>query len=590
MSSVLPNLKKRERPASAQVRSSVEFSRPTVTRPQSATGRRDTVAGGRGSVQHGAGKLGGGVAGAAAKDSRPSQLGARPTGGILGNFGIYSDSQKPPSQMSGAGKAKYLTEQLQSAKKDTHLTKQKHMKLAARQKQMERQVQRREKALFEVTKANRNNVPVPVNLLEHLSQANTNAIPLYKRKRQELEDVLREKDSKIAELKKEPLFTKIVELEAILSCYQNEFHRLQQAYQQSLGGSSAGGGSSSSSSKQGSGGEIARQEIAVLQGMLQSKNMEMDALVRKKAKHVDEVAEQESEYQLFLEEYKRVEQQLQEKHAEVRMVYERFKARLEEVKKKEQLRKELEKLEEKAQEQEAVLKKIDHNLSNLHKVHNRLSSDVFQKSAGLPDNLKNLLYRLRVRAQAVEMLAGCSAAISGGADSSPEDEGKRGPPPLPGSQTIAQLMREADTDHDGRLSHSEIFSVFQKVGVNVAPEDVSLLVQHFSGRAPARILDLLALAGLQKTPMGTKPDEPAPEDAALTDINDVDVEDLRMSLKRNGVSYVTFREKLCGFTAFEEFQQFLSQILKSSRAIGKWLKVWELFGAGMILLRVHSWI
>lgn len=42
-----------------------------------------------------------------------------------------------------------------------------------------------------------------------------------------MEDALHSRDLRIATLKKEPLFTKIVELEAILTCYQNEYQRLQ---------------------------------------------------------------------------------------------------------------------------------------------------------------------------------------------------------------------------------------------------------------------------------------------------------------------------------------------------------------------------
>eukprot|EP00392_Amoebophrya_sp_AT5.2_P018515 g19073.t1 len=189
-------------------------------------------------------------------------------------------------------------------------------------------------------------------------------------------------------MEKEPLFTKIVELEAILSCYQNEFIRLGKMGGNVANGNANGGGGGAGDSTTGTGGgagagnhsspsassaAIANEELAVLQNMLSAKNMEVDALVRKKAKHVADLGEAEADFQLFLDEYKRVETALNDKHAEVKLVYERFKTLLEDVKRKEQARKDLEKLEEANQEYESQIKKLDANLAALAGVANRVS-------------------------------------------------------------------------------------------------------------------------------------------------------------------------------------------------------------------------
>lgn len=72
--------------------------------------------------------------------------------------------------LTAAGQ-KYLTEQLHESKKEMHVMKQKQMKLAARHKQLQRAVLKRDKTLRQTQDANRSSLPVPVPLLESLMVA-----------------------------------------------------------------------------------------------------------------------------------------------------------------------------------------------------------------------------------------------------------------------------------------------------------------------------------------------------------------------------------------------------------------------------------
>eukprot|EP00392_Amoebophrya_sp_AT5.2_P018514 g19072.t1 len=100
---------------------------------------------------------------------RPGSI--KKTGGILGSTGIYAESQKPPLMMNEPMRQKYLTEQLHESKKEMHVMKQKQMKLAARHKQLQRAVLKRDKTLRQTQDANRSSLPVPVPLLESLMVA-----------------------------------------------------------------------------------------------------------------------------------------------------------------------------------------------------------------------------------------------------------------------------------------------------------------------------------------------------------------------------------------------------------------------------------
>ncbi|CAD7943563.1 unnamed protein product [Amoebophrya sp. A25] len=575
-SSGLPDIK---RPGSAQVRAAESFgggssSSSSKRRPQSAQPRNTALEDPWAAFQPGnktrPTRPGGGTtvtAGGSKRLSSSSSSGALtgggrvssavPTGGILGGTGIYSESQRPPVQMSESARIRYLQDQLLEIKKETHALKQKQMKLAARQKLAERQLGRRDKSMKQVADSASANAPVPVGLLENLKQLNHNGVGLYKRKRAELESHLQEKDARIAELKKEPLFTKIVELEAILTCYQNEFTRLQRLQRDSQGHLSDAG----------------QEEIEVLKKMVTSKNAEVDALIKRKTRQAAELEEAETDYAAFMEEYKTVEDGLNGKHAEVKKVYDRFKKLLEDVKRKEQMRKDLEQVEEDVQACDAQLVKAEVGLAHHASVANRIDRAVVsectgsaqsssetegaEKSGGLSLSgpAKNLLHRMKRRSQA---------------------RGREDPT----KESMLQLFQEADADRDGQLSNGELLTVLEKMGVNVTAEDVSGLMRAFGNRLP-QYLDILILASAQPASDG--------DVHLLSSLTDVDVEDLRMGLKRAGISYVTFRDKLLTAKTYSELATFLGQVI-SPPAVAKWSQVNELFGAGMILMRVHSWM
>ena len=64
-----------------------------------------------------------------------------------------------------------------------------------------------------MNEALRANVPVNLTNLESVKQQTHNQLPLQRKRRLHLDQTLAELDSKIAGLKKQALFTKIVELE-----------------------------------------------------------------------------------------------------------------------------------------------------------------------------------------------------------------------------------------------------------------------------------------------------------------------------------------------------------------------------------------
>lgn len=261
-----------------------------------------------------------------------------------------------------------------------------------------------------------------------------------------------------------------------------------------------------------------------------------------------------------MEDYKKVEDALNEKHLEVKSVYERFKALLEDVKRKESLKSDLEKLDDANRECEAQISKVETQLKAHMRVNNRIDINIFKRAKLLPDATKDLLYRVRRRCQA----------------RSREDTDFKG---------LVQLFREADTDCDGLVSPTQILTVFEKTGVNVSPNEITLLMQEFDVGESPRFLDICAMIGLQA--VRTEGDD---ETAFLSGISDIDVEDLRICMKKTGVTYNDFRDRLLRFERFQDVKEFFERGMEGKDKDKKWPRIWETFGAGTILMRVHSWI
>lgn len=135
----------------------------------------------------------------------------------------------------------------------------------------------------------------------------------------------------------------------------------------------------------------------MLEGQL---NPEIKGLLDKQAKQVQEVSEMESDYEVFMQEYNKVEEALNEKHRVVKDVYERFKTLLDDVKKKEAMKLELEKIQETIASYTDSIKKCEEQLKNLGAINNKIDLSVFDLAASLPDSVKSLLYRFRRRSQA----------------------------------------------------------------------------------------------------------------------------------------------------------------------------------------------
>lgn len=129
-------------------------------------------------------------------------------------------------------------------------------------------------------------------------------------------------------------------------------------------------------------------------------------------------------------------------------------------------------------------------------------------------------------------------------------------------------MYEADIDKDFRLTKQQLLETVRAIGCNVTSAEIDDLVEAMPKEAPEhenmpRFLDVLTCIALQnKFPESmVDPSNPkvnfSDENSMLsTMISDIEVEDLRISFKKAGVSYEDFRERLSEADNFHEVKEY----------------------------------
>ena len=308
------------------------------------------------------------------------------------------------------------------------------------------------------TTPDKTKLPLTNALLASLRQMCQNQLPLFKRKRLELQGELKKRDLKIAFLKKEPLFTKIVELEAILTCYQTELQRLG-ALQEGC--------------------ETAqREEAQALQQFIKEKTSVLEDLTKQKVEVEKNCAEMKGSLEHFEREYGDVERRLKEKHGEVRTVYERFKMLLAEVTKKEQMKIDFSIIGERNNLVSAEIDRLRAQAERYGKMNNCIRRSIFQKK--LSEEVADLLYRARRRTHT------CAR------------EGTKG--------SILDLF-EAEQVDGGFVNARTVYRIFEEYGVRMSRTEFDPLVALFDDPERIPFREIVVLMAAQSGTAGAPEEE-----------------------------------------------------------------------------------
>lgn len=439
-----------------------------------------------------------------------------------------------------------LQDQCMDMKKSANSLAEENTKARTRLRVVERELQRRDRLLRQLAAMKKAGQGIDSDVIEKLREER-NMFPMVRKKAQELQQQVEEKDKEIKQLKRDPQFTRIIELQVEYATWQHEVQRLRGLMQDPSVEANP----------------VAQQEIEVHEARVYKLKSELEAATEKAKKVASDLRLMQGEHDFATTEYREEERKLQEEQEATRKLAMDYKKELQERRRVEQMETEIEQkslaikqMEEEIAELQAAASVGDTPRKDAEPVLSRFSVSKAAQSSLIPDGNSRAAFLLGVLRRTTNLRE-------------------------PGSSLFKELLQR-DTDTDGLLSREELAKSLQALGVAVSEEDLTIL----SGLAPAdalltpgshvRWLDLL-LAVDRSAPSRV------PVPPSLPDIRP-----LRAACLASPSAPLSAEDLKRGLMAkrheLEEF--FLKRLGLDIQVAASWMDAWDAHGPDRLLLRM----
>jgi len=514
--------------------------RPSPARPRSAQGKRapstDAAAASRDRRDHAAPVAGLPLGpGRPAGQPRPRSAQARRP---------VSPARRPV-QTAGEKALVTLQEQCLDLKRTTNNLNEENTKTRTRLRVLERELQRRERLLRQLAMMKKAGQAIDMDLIEKLREER-NMLPIVRRKVQELEAQVEEKEKDIRELKRDPQFTRIIELQVEYATWQHEAKRLDSLMKEADPERNA----------------VAGQEVEVHERRVGRLEVGLSEAGDRITKVSADVTDMEDNHTDALQKYKEKEEELQREQELTRELAIAFKKVLQE-------RKQVESMQDEIDEMTLAKSRYEEELQ-------------CAAAQATPNTAPQEASASLGRHSVSQAARSGPLPASGTPVASLLSTLQRAAASRSGDRSLFRELLQRDTDSDGLLSVDELGQAVAAVGLDGwSREDLTAL----AGLAPAtaqpggapserlRWLDLLVI--LDRSAAAASPPSPLPV-----------VQPLRAACLRLELCVEEFQRRLCAVTTRGQAEAFFIGLGLDSSVTAAWVAAWEALGSDGLLLRL----
>jgi len=443
-----------------------------------------------------------------------------------------------------------LQEQCIELKRASNSLNEENMKTRTRLRVLERELQRRDRLLRQLAMVNKGGQCVDMDIIEKLREER-NMLPMVRKRSQDLQGQVLEKEQEIRDLKRDPLFTRIIELQVEYATWQHEAKRLGSLLLEASTDANP----------------VARQEVEVHEQRridLQNK-LKKEMAARDKATR--DIGYIEGEHASSLESYHDMEIKLQGEQELTRELAMSFKKVLQERKQAEQIQSEVEEME----------------LTKLKYEQEKMKLETQARTVASASQSPINLGRATVSPTALGIQIG---TLSGRVASLLNDLCHIARSRAGENSLYAEFLRR-DADRDGLLSDDELGAALAAVGLtDCSPVHVAALLELAPGSesgVPAKVtkcglrwLDLLVILDRSQATLRRHPLPPFPPLQALCLRAELTVEEFQRSLR-------SIRSR-------DQAEAFFQRLASSSGLLhfptDAWVTAWEAYGSDGLLLRL----
>lgn len=417
---------------------------------------------------------------------------------------------------------------------------------------LERDLQKRERLLRHLATVSKSGQGIGLDVVEKLREER-NMLPIYKKKAQDLQALIEEKDSEIRALKRDPQFTRIIELQVEYASWQHETKRLESLLAEPSDAVN----------------DAAKQEIEVHERRAQALEGELDAAEEKRTRAERDFEDMESEHADWLQRYNEREEELTEQQQLTHDLAISFKELLQKRKSAEQLQSEM---EEMALNKKRYAEEIEIAEGQLEKTAAREALSL-GRTAVSEATLRG------------EPLPGASAASAASLWALRRSAAARSGP----GSLFAQLLAQ-DTDADGLLDVQQLAEALAAHGLHpTSPGEAAALAEQLppsmapateAGERRVRWLDLLVVLDRLGCAASRTP-APAAPPATLPDLKP-----LRAACLGAEVGREELRRRLLAAATKVQARALFEGLLGAGDAANAWISCWEGYGPTALALRL----
>eukprot|EP00928_Gymnodinium_smaydae_P030455 TRINITY_DN22649_c0_g6_i1.p1 TRINITY_DN22649_c0_g6~~TRINITY_DN22649_c0_g6_i1.p1 ORF type:complete len:603 (-),score=121.37 TRINITY_DN22649_c0_g6_i1:386-2194(-) len=409
---------------------------------------------------------------------------------------------------------------------------------------LERELQKREKLLRQLALLNKSGQGIGADVVERLREER-NMLPIFKRKVQDLEAQIEEAEAEIRELKRDPQFTRIVELQVEYASWQHEARRLAGLIQETdLAASDA-----------------LRREVEVHDRRVEKLEAEVNDAEEKRAALDADIAEVEADHASWKEQYERQEEELKQQQALTKNRAVSFKQLLLERKQVEQLQGEIEEM-------------------NLHM--QRYDEELRPLASALKEDPVAAPAPLGRRAISRAALHDDPTFAVSPATSSGLLAVRRASAAKSACESFVAQLEKADSDADGFVTALELSHAITAIGCELSPTQVMALSEELVTALPfsddqgrIRWLDLLVYVDRVGTSICRQAGVPLPP-----------MRPLRAACLQSSIGAEELRRRLEAVTNLPQLEAFLQALGLCAQSVASWVDAFEAYGTDGVLLRL----
>jgi len=434
-----------------------------------------------------------------------------------------------PRPHSGQIDRQALTQQCQDMKHQGNILNMQNTHLKTRLMTIDKELTKRERLLKQLVLANKSNQGIGADLVLKMREER-NLLPIFKQRVKDLQRELQERDASIRDKKRNPQFTRILELEIELATWHHEVQRLDNLMQNPTQEN-----------------PLATAEVDVHKQRCEQLTQELARLEKQFQTLSDEVGDLESTHEAALKEYQTQEQSLSEKQDETRKLAVAFKELLEKRRKADVLSCEMEEIS-------AEKAKYEHDIETLKPAVQPGSGDDRCKVSG---------HAMRPKKGTIPHIQLWVRLRQAGA-AHPDG--------------LFRILLNHDGDGDGILSMTEFSRAVGALGVSASAEELEAAVTVIFKSRSLRLLDFLVFLDYIGTDFAVVPGESQLQQHLMPEVRG-----LRVACLQQGLSPQDFQNIVANISARREAEEFFVRRLNLG---SDWVVAWEQLGSCGLLLRI----